>query len=282
MPVLVTGAEDALGSLVVDQLRASGGEVRVYLDATAVGRSDAARLRAAGCKVALGELDDEGHLEAALAQTHTVAHCWGGPLRDRDDQVVAAATVASAALGAGVRRFIWVRELADSADNAFLAALDEIDDLFDALPMETVTLATGVRHGEHDTLTARLARGWLAGTDADLTTVHAPVGLTDVARAVVLADRQRGALREAHVRMALVGPERMTLGTFVRRLRTARAGATHGDDHGAGVPTDAPPPPRWLVDWLSTPAAEPLERARDGATPVVARGTVRLPGAVST
>lgn len=281
MPVLVTGAEDALGSSVVDRLRASGGEVRLYLDATSAGPADADRFRAVGCKVALGELDDEGHLEAALAQTHTVAHCWGGPLRERDDQVAVAATVASAALGAGVRRLIWVRELAEGTDNAFLDALDQIDDLFDGLPMETVTLATGVRHGEHDALTTRLARGWLTGTDADLTAVHAPVGVADVARAVVVADRQREAPREVHVRMALVGPERMTLGTFLRRLRTAWPGSDRGGSDRSGPSEETQPPP-WLVDWLSRPAIEPPSHGHDVTAPVVARGTTRLPGVETT
>ena len=273
MPVLVTGAEDALGRAVVDQLRTSGGEVRAYLDATVAAETDANELRAAGCKVALGELDDEGHLEAVLAQTHTVAHCWGGPLRDADDQLAAAATVASAALGAGVRRLVWIRELATGTDNAFLATLGQIDELFGDLPIETVTLATAVRHGRHDALTQRLADGWLADSGVDLAAVHAPIGIADVARAVAVADRQRGALSELRVRMVLIGPERMTLGTFLRRLRLAAS--TLSDRDGAGTAQDATEPPAWLVDWLSRPAVEPPDAA-DAAT-VVARGTTRLP-----
>lgn len=262
MPVLVTGAEDALGRAVIDRLRASRGEVRAYLDATVVGGAEADALRAAGCKVAVGELDDEGHLESALAQVHTLAHCWGGPLRDPEALVTAAATAASAALGAGVRRLVWVRELGSGAGNEYLDALAEIADLVDALPMETVTLATGVRYGSSDALTRRLAGGWLDGQAVARGTAHAPTAIADVAHAIAVADRQRGSTGEVHVRMALVGPEQMTLDEFLRRLATV-------------VPDGSGPPPPWLADWLSRPAVAPAPTSA-GPPAVLARGTVRL------
>ena len=256
---MVTGAEDALGAAVVDALLHTGGEVRAFLDGTVAARPDTA-LRARGCKVAVGELDDEGHLEAALAQVHTVAHCWGGPGHDPDDLVAVGATMASALLGAGVRRLVWVRELAVDPGNAYLAALDELDALFDDLPVEVVTLATGVRHGPGDGLTRRLARGWLSGTGVAPDTPHAPVHVRDVARAVVAADRQRTTSAELRVRLALVGPERLALDEFLRRLG---APSLHGGArHGATAPS-------WVVDWLSLPAHEP---PADRSMIMVARG----------
>lgn len=265
MPVLVTGAEQGLGAAVTQQLLASGGELRAFLDATAVGTDTAAALRGRGCKVAVGELDDEGHLEAALAQVHTVAHCVVGPLEDPVAQVANAATLASALLGAGVRRLVWVRELAVDPTNPYLAALDEIAALFEDLPVETVTLSTAVRHGPDDTLTRRLAAGWVPTSAVDLDTPHAPIHVGDVARAVVAADRQRGAAHDLHVRLGLVGPETMSLADLLMRLGAPpdpRAGHAAGD------------PPAWLADWLSHPAVAPP----DGRAPMtVARGVTHLP-----
>jgi hypothetical protein len=268
MPVLVTGAEDGLGARVVERLRATGGEVRAWLDATVAGEERAVELRASGCKVAVGEPDDEGHLEAALAQVHTVAHCWGGPLHAVDAQLEAAATLASALLGAGVRRLVWVRELAADAANPYLAVLDEITRLVEALPIETVTLATALRHGADDALTRRLAGGWLAGADVDLDAPHAPVAVDDVAHAIELADRQRGGTRELHLRLGLVGPVRMTLGEYLARL--ARSPSAHPSSPGAG----APPP--WVADWLSHPATDAADG--DGWVATVARGALPPPG----
>lgn len=269
MPVLVTGAEDGLGARVLDQLRVARGETRAYLDGTVTGADAAAALRAAGCKVAVGELDDEGHLEAAMAQVHTVAHCWGGPLHDLDAQLMVAGTLASALLGAGVRRLVWIRELAIDPANAYLAMLAQIGALFEDLPLETVTFATSLHHGADDPLTARLADGWLSGSGVDPNAVHAPIDLEDVARAVAVADRQRDAGGELHVRLGLRGPEQMPLGEFLGRI-----GAP---DLHAAAPVEPPPP--WLIDWLSQPQGDPT----GDLVATVARGAGHVPtGPAST
>lgn len=264
MPVLVTGAERGLGARVLAQLRSSAGEVRAYLDATVVGDAAAAALRSQGCKVAVGELDDEGHLEAALAQVHTVAHCWGGPLHDLDEQLTVAGALSSALLGAGVRRLVWVRELAYDRTNPYLALLGEIGELFEELPVETVMLATTLRHGADDPLTSRLAAGWLSGSGVDALAPHAPIDLDDVARAVVVADQQRGTARELHLRLGLRGPEEMPLATFLRRVGAPQLTAT---------PRPVRPPPQWLIDWLSNPSAT----ARTTLVSTVAQGASRVP-----
>lgn len=265
MPVMITGAESGLGADVIEHLRPTGGELRAFLDATIATEDDAARLRAAGCKVALGELDDEGHLESALEQVHTVAHCWTGPLHDPQAQVEAAATLSSAVLGAGVKRLIWVCELARAPANPYLAALSEIRELFDGLPVETITLSTALRYGAGDAFTDRLRAGWLCRSGVDPTAAHAPISVTDVARAVAVADQQRGSRRELHVKLTLVGPEEHTLAEFLDRL-----GAPAVD---ARPPTRMPPPDPWLVDWLSRPASARV--LPDGAT-TVAHGVDRI------
>lgn len=268
MPVMVTGAEHALGAAVIDQLRATGGEVRAFLDATVVTDDDAARLRALGCKVAVGEPDDEGHLEAALAQVHTVAHCAGGPLADPEALLTDAATLASALLGAGVRRLVWVRELAADPANPYLAAQDEVGALFAALPVETVTLATGLRYGAADRFSRLLAAGWVSGADIDPAAPHAPIHVADVAHAVVAADRRRDAVADLHMRLGLLGPETIGLGDLLVRL----GAVAHADgDRPAGSA------PRWVGDWLSHPAVAPP----DGPAPMtMARGATALTASV--
>jgi hypothetical protein len=213
--------------------------------------------------VAVGDLDDEGHLEAALAHVHTIAHCWGGPLHDPDAQLTVAGTIASALLGAGVRRLVWVRELAVDPGNPYLATLDQIGELFEELPVETVTFATSLRHGAADPFTARLAGGWLSGSGVDARAVHAPIDVSDVARAVALADEQRDVAGELHVRLGLRGPEQMALGDFLRRIGAPPLHA----------PAPMHRPPGWLVDWLSRSHGG----AADDLVATVASGAGRVP-----
>ncbi|MFT5222988.1 MAG: hypothetical protein ACI867_001298, partial [Glaciecola sp.] len=101
MPVLVTQADTTLGTALVRRLLATGGQVRAYCSAG----GDVAILRAAGAIVAAGDVDDEGRLEAACEQVHTVIHLAGGLLSPSPERIVAdAASVANAAGSAGVHR----------------------------------------------------------------------------------------------------------------------------------------------------------------------------------
>ena len=69
-------------------------------------------LRGMRCKVAHGFADDEGHMETALEQVHTVLHLMGRPGDDPDAYVERTATVISAAIGAGCKRLVILSDLA--------------------------------------------------------------------------------------------------------------------------------------------------------------------------
>lgn len=118
MPVLVTAADGPLGRRIVARLLAEGGEVRAY----ASGDGDLAGLRAAGVFVALGDGDDEGRLEAAMADVHTVVHAAEQVLApDADVLLAATEAVATAASNAAVRRLIAL-----SVPGADTEAADEL------------------------------------------------------------------------------------------------------------------------------------------------------------
>lgn len=235
MPVLVTGAEQGAGSAVVARLRSAGGEVRAYVDAETT--PDAVeRLRGAGVKVARGALEDEGRLELALEQVHTVVHAAGGPLDDPDTLLDELASVVSAALGAGCRRLVWASHLGatDPQGNPYLAACAEGEALLVEAPIETVVLRRALTYGPRDALTAALAAADLRGTAR-----HAPLFVGDLAGAVLAADAERGQSSAAHVVVELAGPEVVTVDELVAALAAAHAGGPSW-----------PPLPAHVVDLL--------------------------------
>lgn len=233
--------------------RDGSSEVRAYLDATVGTDDDARALREQGCKVAVGDLDDEGLLETALTGAHTVVDVGAGPLADPGEQLDGVATTVSAAIGAGCRRLVWVTELADPRGNAYLEALADAEEMIADAPLETVVFRCGLRYGRDDELTRALCAADLSGADAS--TMHAPLALDDLGDALAAADRQRGTQADLHVAVELVGPDEIRLGSYIDRLRAA-----------LGV---SPPPPgtgqvpERVLDWLSRPAvggAEALGR----------------------
>lgn len=254
MPVLVTGVEEALGATIARTLLAGGGEVRVWLDAERCGDDDARAWRARGAKAGLGELTDEGRLEAGLEQVHTVVHAAGGPLTDAGRGTEHLATVVSALLGAGSRRLIWVTDLASRSSTGaadpdgggpYVAALRERAALVEVLPIDVVVVRTGLRWGAHDGLTA-----WLAarGDDLGVSAAHAPVWIPDVAATVAAADAQRGSGAAVRMDVELVGPDTLTAEQLAARLadaaRVSRAVATRPPHVDDGV----------LRAWLRVPA----------------------------
>ncbi|MCI0425059.1 MAG: NmrA family NAD(P)-binding protein [Actinobacteria bacterium] len=109
MPVIVVGADTPVGLAVVQALLGPGREVRAFVsDPDAAGR-----LRAIGVKAALGDLSDDGHLEAAATRVFTAvliaeAASDGRELAFAGDATEALAGWARAITAAGVTRAIWV------------------------------------------------------------------------------------------------------------------------------------------------------------------------------
>lgn len=221
MPVLVTGVEDAVGWLVVRRLRAQGGEVRAFCDLERPVRADVDALRALRCKVAQGALDDEGHVESALTQAHTVLHLATSPLVAAGRLLDAAATVVGAAVSVGARRLVLLSSVAaaEPAGDPWLEALAEAEAVAAAAPLESVILRCAPTYGPvsagSDGSTALLAAAW---GDTPLR----PLWAGDVADLVVATDRDRvGADRDLLLRLSLAGPEELPAATFAARLRAA-------------------------------------------------------------
>lgn len=236
MPVLITGAETAEGIAAARRLRAEGGEVRAFVDYRAGEAADV--LRALGCVVARGELDDEAHLEAALEQVHTVVHLAGGPMTPPEAIVDDAATVASAAIGAGCRRMAWVSHVGvdDARDNGYLQACAEVEALLAEAPLEAVAVRRTLTYGPGDPLTAALAAGAVPAGGEEAT--HSPLYVDDLAVTLVEADRVRRGIGELFIPVTLSGPTEILLGAFADLLT-------------APQPTAPPPLPNAVAALLS-------------------------------
>ncbi|HUG83251.1 MAG TPA: NAD(P)H-binding protein [Euzebya sp.] len=231
---MVTGVDNAVGRHAVRLLAATAGEVRAFVQAVPgedpEGLALVARLRAMGCKVAHGFLDDEAHVETALEQVHTVLHVLGRPTDDPDSYLEQTATVIGSAIGAGCRRLVLLSDVAlssptpsDLTGNAWLAALREAEEMAAAAPLESVVLRCAVVHGAGDVLTTSLASGVL-GPQPD--GAHWPVAAVDVATTAVLADAERELDTDLHVVVALAGPQRLCTADLAQALqRVVGAGA---------------------------------------------------------
>ncbi|MDQ3931465.1 MAG: NmrA family NAD(P)-binding protein [Actinomycetota bacterium] len=211
MPVLVTGPGSTLGLEVVRVLAAAGGEVRAFCDVTDIVQS----LRGLGVFCAVGSLLDEGHLETAMEQVHTLVHLPVGPLAADSDLVVdQAATVVAAAVGARVRRIVCLSVPAPAfAADPLRRAAAEVELLLSEAPACT----TAVRASLVDTpeLRAALARTPL-GHDA-LDCLIAPVRPVDVAKLIGWLDDRRD-LQAGHRVVAADGPQVVSLRTHLREL----------------------------------------------------------------
>lgn len=210
MPVLVTSAQRSLPRRIARRLLDEGGEVRAYA------HGEVTSLRAAGAMVASGEVDDEGRLEAAMEQVHTVVHVGGGLLsRDLDALERDADVVATAAANAGARRVI-VLSLPGAdpdADEPLRRAKGRIEARF----AEAAPPSVALRVSWVDTAAATdavLAGGLLAeAEDVEV----APVRVEDLLELVVAFDRARSRAAEGHLVVAADGPDRLTLADHLRR-----------------------------------------------------------------
>lgn len=108
MPLLVVGADHAIGEAIVRQTLAPNREVRAFVTDPA----RAAELKALGAKVAIGDLSDEGHIAAAATRCFAIAFVLDAIVDGRElsfaDQRTVPGLWAAAARASGAKRVIWV------------------------------------------------------------------------------------------------------------------------------------------------------------------------------
>lgn len=214
MPVLVTGATGVVGRALIPRLVSAGGQVRIYV------RRDAPEYRSVGVKVAVGEADDEGRLESALEQVHTIVHLVGGPAPERGVDIdwlnVTTTRVAlRAAENAEVRRFLFLSHIgADPmSDHPYLAAKGRAEEAIQDRERDYVIFRCAPIVGTGSVLMTALRDG-LRG----LARLN-PTDVADVAEALVASDT-----RDADIRgvWELGGAESFTLDELAQR--TGRTG----------------------------------------------------------
>jgi uncharacterized protein YbjT (DUF2867 family) len=210
MPVLVIAPHDEVAEILVRRIAATGGEVRAYGPDLA-----AAELRSLGVICAHGVLVDEGHLETAMEQVHTVIHlgfdAFGG---DPHRLVEEAATIVAAAIGAGVRRLVAVTlpEPGAEAGDPVRVAAAEVEELISSAPLPTVIVRPSL-------LDAAASLHLLARTPVGreaLDSPVAPVRPADLAELLFRLDEQRDAIDAEHVVLAADGPRAVPLGEHLR------------------------------------------------------------------
>lgn len=204
MPVLVHAAHRTVARSLAVRLVAEGGQVR------ATARGGVGALRAQGVFTAACDPDDEGRLEAALTQVHTLVVLLGGLGRaDVDTVRCEGAAAARAAEGAAVQRavLLTLAGAGPDASDPLRRAHGEVADLFAALPLPTIEVRTGL-------LDTPAATDLLLGAGIPMeerTRRIAPVAVDDLVELVVSIDHARGRASEGHLVVAADGPVRRTL-----------------------------------------------------------------------
>ena len=229
MPVLVHAAHRPVARTVARHLLAAGGQVR------ATAADGVALLRAEGVFTAACDPDDEGILEAALTQVHTLVVLLGG-LGRADVGAVRAEGLAAAraADGAAVQRAVLVtlpqgREPGDPLRRVHA----EVAGAFAALPLPSVEVRTGLLDTPATT-DLLLAAGL---PEPERSTPVAPVDVGALAALVVAIDDARSRATGGHLVVAADGPDRRPLADHVADA-TARTGGT-GRLAGRRVPSEA-------------------------------------------
>lgn len=109
MPVIVVGADTPTGSQIVDAMLDPAREIRVFVSDP----DEGLRLRERGAKVALGDVSDDSHLEAAATQCFSAVLITEAARDGRERSFArdeAAVLEAWASAVTGVRRVIWVHD----------------------------------------------------------------------------------------------------------------------------------------------------------------------------
>lgn len=214
MPVLVHAAHRKLGRALTRRLLEEGGQVR------ATASDSVALLRAAGVFTAACDADDEGTLEAALTQVHTLVVLLGG-LGRPDAEVVRREGLAAAraADGAGVERVVLVTLAGADVDapDPLRRAHGDVARAFAALSLPSIELRTGLvaTPAAFDLLLA-------AGLPPEVRAQQvAPVAASDLLELVVAVDRARSRAEAGHLVVAAHGRTRRTLEEHLMQRSTA-------------------------------------------------------------
>ncbi|MGH2733926.1 MAG: hypothetical protein ACRDJG_13510 [Actinomycetota bacterium] len=172
MPVLIAARSEDLeiARPLALRLRSEGGEVRCYLE------DDDYELREAGCKIAVGELEDEMNLEASLTNVHTFVPLLPDPLdlsdRESLDSLERFATLAAEASAASAIEQTILPLPGLGGTSPVAEALERIEALFLGAGPPACILRTGLIWGRRRALcnVARaikaepaLAEGWKDG-----------------------------------------------------------------------------------------------------------------------
>jgi hypothetical protein len=232
MPVLVHAAHRTLGRALARRLLEEGGQVR------ATASDGVALLRAEGIFTAACDADDEGTLEAALTQVHTLVVLLGGLGRaDADVVRQEGLAAARAAEGSGIERAVVVTLAGSAADavDPLRRAHGAVADAFARLPLPSIELRTGLVATQAATdllLSAGLPAEVRAGQVA-------PVAPDELLELVVAVDRARGRAEEGHLIAVADGRTRCTLEEHL--ARSAPMSATTGRPRltGRRVPSPA-------------------------------------------
>lgn len=109
MPVIVVGADTDTGEAVLEGLAEPNREIRVFVSDAIV----ATVMRERGFKVALGDVSDESHIEAAANRCFTAILITEAAQDDRERAFIdepndILAAWSQAAMSSGVTRVIWV------------------------------------------------------------------------------------------------------------------------------------------------------------------------------
>lgn len=111
MPVIVIGADTAIGEEIIRRVAGPDREVRAFVSDPSIG----ARLKENGVKVALGDISDTSHVSAACLRCHTAVLICEAAHDGREISFAANARElwaqwAQAVAEAEVRRVIWVAD----------------------------------------------------------------------------------------------------------------------------------------------------------------------------
>jgi uncharacterized protein YbjT (DUF2867 family) len=111
MPVIVIGADTSSGEAILEGLVEPNREIRVFVSDEQV----AASMKARGFKVALGDVSDESHIEAAATRCFTAILIAEAATDERERSFIdepsnVLAAWSRATSSSGVTRVIWVAD----------------------------------------------------------------------------------------------------------------------------------------------------------------------------